>query len=180
MRAATRHPLPFAGGRGAHARKGNESRREMVSRRGFLPLSGATGVIAVAALAGYRLLPDSAPSTAEPRIRYNSERCARCGMVISDARFAAAWREPSGGERHFDDIGCMAVDARERRPATDSRFWVHDYESEAWLGATAAEYAVAAKINSPMGYGVAASATREGAERIAGRRLAPRWSSGPH
>lgn len=141
----------------------------MVSRRGFLTLSGAAGAIAVAGLAGYRLLPEGGAEAGEPRIRYGAERCARCGMIISDVRFAAAWREPSGSERHFDDIGCMAVDTRERHPDAATRQWVHDFENEAWLAAAGAVYVVAAKIASPMGYGVAAGATREGAERIAAR-----------
>jgi copper chaperone NosL len=140
-----------------------------MNRRGFLTLSGAAGAVAVAALAGYRLLPDETAPAGEPRIRYGAERCARCRMIISDVQFAAAWRGPSGGEQHFDDIGCMVSQARERPPAADSRYWVHDYESEAWLTARDAFYIVSAKINSPMGYGVAASGTRERAEQIAGR-----------
>jgi len=140
----------------------------MVTRRGFLALSAA-GAVVIAGVGGFRLLPDQSTSSGEPEIRYGGETCARCSMIISDRRFAAAWRDPNGNEQHCDDIGCMIFLIGERHPASGTRYWVHDYETEGWLEAAGASYIVSDTIKSPMGYGVAASASSEGARRIAGR-----------
>lgn len=138
----------------------------MVTRRGFLALLGAAGTTGLAAVAGVTLLPGEAAPSGDPVIRYGTENCARCRMAISDARFAAAWREPTGKETHFDDIGCMVMLQGERNPAAGTRFWVHDYLTEAWLDAPGASYAISESIRPPMSYGVAASATPEGARQI--------------
>ena len=138
----------------------------MLTRRGFLSLAGAAGVAGVAAVAGVKLLPGETAPTGDPVIQYGKENCARCRMVISDVRFAAAWREPAGKETHFDDIGCMVFLEGEEHPPAATRFWVHDYLTETWLDAPGASYAISPSIRSPMSYGVAASATAEGAQRI--------------
>ncbi len=139
----------------------------MVTRRKFLGLVGAAGVTGAAAVAGVKLLPGESIPTGDPVIRYGQENCARCRMAISDARFAAAWREPDGKEVHFDDIGCMVLLEGERNPADGTRFWVHDYMTEAWLDGATASYVISTSIRSPMSYGVAASATPEGAQQVA-------------
>ena len=77
----------------------------------FLVLTGSAGVAVAAVAAGLRLLPDEGgTSDGFPLIRYGEENCLHCGMVIDDPRFAAAWTEPRGIERHFDDIGCAVAD----------------------------------------------------------------------
>lgn len=139
---------------------------KMVTRRGFLGLLGAASVTGAVAAVGVKLLPGESTPTGDPVIRYGKENCARCRMTISDARFAAAWREPSGTEVHFDDIGCMVFLQAERNPASATQFWVRDYATEVWLDAPSASYAVSDSIRSPMSYGVAASATAAGAEHI--------------
>ena len=144
----------------------HEMEGKMATRRGFLALLGVAGVSGAAAAAGVKLLPGKSVPTGGPVIRYGQENCARCRMAISDARFAAAWREPSGKEAHFDDIGCMVFLKDERDPVAGTRFWVHDNATEAWLDAATAAYAISAGIRSPMSYGVAASATVEGARQI--------------
>jgi len=138
----------------------------MFTRRGFLGLLGAASVTGVAAVAGIQLLPGESKATGDPVIRYGQENCARCRMTISDVRFAAAWREPSGKETHFDDIGCMVLLQSERNPGTGTRLWVHDYSTEAWLDGATAAYALSDAIHTPMSHGVAASATTEGAQGI--------------
>lgn len=138
----------------------------MVTRRGFLGLLGAASVTGVAAVAGVKLLPGESAPTGDPVIHYGQENCERCRMTISEVRFAAAWRDPSGKEAHFDDIGCMVLLSAERNPASGTRFWVHDYSTEAWLDAALASFALSPAIRTPMSYGVAASATPEGAQLI--------------
>jgi copper chaperone NosL len=129
-------------------------------------MAGAGGVVAAAGVLGVQLLPGELTPTGDPIILYGQENCARCRMTISDARFAAAWRDPSGHETHFDDIGCMVLLVIERLPAAGTRFWVHDYLTEAWLDAPAASFVISESIRSPMSYGVAASATMQGAQQI--------------
>jgi copper chaperone NosL len=138
----------------------------MVTRRRFLGILGAVATVGAAGVAGIQLLPGETVPTGDPVIRYGQENCARCRMAISDARFAAAWRDPAGKEAHFDDIGCMVLLQGEKNPAAGTRFWVHDYVTEAWLDAQSASYAISESIRSPMSYGVAASATADGAQRI--------------
>lgn len=138
----------------------------MLTRRGFLGLLGGASVTGVAAVAGIKLLPGESAPTGDPVIQYGKENCERCRMAISDARFVAAWRDPSGKELHFDDIGCMVLLEGERHPAIGTRYWVADFASDRWLDATTASYAISASIRSPMSYGIAASATPEGANAI--------------
>ena len=141
-----------------------------VTRRGFLAIVGAAGATGVVAVAGFQALPGEARPNGEPEVRYGKESCARCSMVISDPRFAAAWREPDGHEKHFDDIGCMALDETDRHPPRGTRMWVHDYETEQWLGATDAYYVRSDTFKTPMSYGIAGAATPTAAERLGADR----------
>lgn len=141
----------------------------MITRRRFLALCGAAGGTAVVAVASARLLPsDRARNEGPPAIRYGAEACAACGMVIDDARFAAAWTSPHTS-RHYDDIGCMVTDLLKHPAPQDARMYVHDIESEAWLPASDATYLLSSAIRTPMAYGIAATATREAADRLSAR-----------
>ncbi len=131
----------------------------MLTRRRFLVLLGG-GVAAAGGVAlGVGCGSGAVDLDAMPEIQYGGERCAYCTMSIDDARFAAAWRTPAGQERHYDDIGCMVNGYRRGGPASDTRFWVHDYRSQSWLLAGAATYLVSPAIKTPMAYGVAAFAS---------------------
>ncbi|MGD9934853.1 MAG: nitrous oxide reductase accessory protein NosL [Dehalococcoidia bacterium] len=141
----------------------------MVTRRAFLSLVGAAGAAGVATVAGIQLLPGDSAPTGDPVVRYGQENCARCRMTISDARFAAAWREPGGKEKHFDDIGCMVLLQRENGAPDSTQFWVNDYETELWVDVAVASFVLSRAIDSPMAYGIAASATPEGADALARR-----------
>jgi len=90
-----------------------------------------------------------------PEIRYGRDICAECGMIVSDPRFAAAAAPANGDPVVFDDIGCL-LRYREKRQPQWVAVWVHDYETEAWVEAQAAQYLVSPAIRSPMGYGIAA------------------------
>lgn len=125
----------------------------MISRRSLLIGAGLIG----AGLVGYRQLPSESIETGEPSIQYGSENCARCRMLISNPKFAGAWRQKDGREEHFDDIGCMVLLDSERHLGVDTQYWVHDFDSEEWIDAITATYVQSAEIHSPMNYGVAAS-----------------------
>ncbi|HQY08966.1 MAG: hypothetical protein IPG57_07010 [Burkholderiales bacterium] len=98
-------------------------------------------------------------------IRWDRDICARCRMVISDRRFAAAM--VGGGPKQvlkFDDIGCAVFWQRDKSAsspwmlAPDTRLWVADLASRGtvpnWLDARQAQYVSRA---SPMGYNFAAT-----------------------
>lgn len=136
----------------------------MTTRRRFLALLGGGTLVAGAAAGGYMILPGEAPVSGAPRIRYGGEPCSQCGMIISDERFAAAWRA-GREERHFDDIGCMVAHFRKHHPGGKTEYFVRDFAGDAWLDATAASLVRAPGIKSPMSYDIAAFATRDAADR---------------
>lgn len=101
-----------------------------------------------------------------PEITYGRDTCVRCGMIISDERFAAALVAPDGSVRLFDDVGEMLLTATEEE-REGQRAWVHDRDSVQWIDATAATFARGAPETTPMGTGYVAFAQREDAEAFA-------------
>lgn len=152
----------------------------MVNRRKFLAFLG----VGAATLAGggmlIALLPDSEKKTeGPPEIVFGSDSCAHCRMIISDARFAAGWRDKSGDETHFDDIGCMVNHARDYPPAQPATFWVHNYHTEEWLDAALASFVIDPSIKTPMSYGIAASDSAETARSVAMAGQVTDWTGLP-
>ena len=139
----------------------------MVSRRRFIVLVTAGTLAAGGAVVGTLLLPGERPRSGPPTLRFGAEQCVYCGMIISDPHFAAAWRDASGREQHFDDIGCMVNAGRHHDPGPGVERWVHDYASQSWIGAADAVYVFSEAIKTPMAYGVAAYARREDAASAA-------------
>ncbi len=140
----------------------------MLTRRRFLILAGSAGVGVAGVAAGLALLPDEGGSgDGLPVIRYGEESCRHCGMIIDDPRFAAAWTEPQGPERHYDDIACAVSNAQEDPLPDGSRCWVNDYEREEWLDATVAFFVQSANIRSPMASGIVALPDQAAAQRVA-------------
>ena len=140
----------------------------MLTRRRFLVLTGSAGVTVAAVAAGLSVLPEEGGTEdGFPLVRYGEESCLHCGMIIDDPRFAAAWTEPGGVERHFDDIGCAVTDAVESPLADGALCFVHDYVTEEWLDAPAATYVVSPAIHSPMAFGVVALHAAEDAHALA-------------
>ena len=140
----------------------------MVTRRAFLGILGSASAAAAGVAAGVALLQsdgDAAPDL--PSIVYGQETCARCRMVIDDARFAAAWIDEDGEERHFDDIGCAALDVVQWGLSSGARVFVHDFSSEEWLDARTAHYVQTGVIRTPMDYGVVAVSDATAAEHLA-------------
>jgi copper chaperone NosL len=108
----------------------------------------------------------SAPNLDDPpQIRYGEDVCARCNMIISESRFAAAYVTPQGEVRRFDDVGGMVAHYQETGEEA-AVFWVHDYETEAWLKAGDAYYVVSQDLVTPMGFGIVAYADREQADAL--------------
>lgn len=129
-------------------------------------------VVALLALAALVAACGPAADTlAPPEIVYGEDVCDACGMIISDARFAAATIvEVDGAQevRRFDDIGDMLAYHADHPEWTVRRWYVHDHASLAWIDALAAHYVQAAAIHSPMGHGLAAFADPDAAAAFAG------------
>ena len=106
-----------------------------------------------------------------PVIRYGEDQCAECGMIISDARFAAGYLHEVSAGRYvsliFDDIGDMLHHADKNPTHRIQAWYVHDYADETWLDATAAFYVISQEIHTPMGHGIAAHGEREAAVALA-------------
>lgn len=139
-----------------------------MKRRGFLraiPAAAAGSCLLPALgsgvgvwLAGCQGEPASGPVS----VNWDRETDPRCGMVISDRRFAAEIRDPEGKVWKFDDIGCAMfwLSQRAFNEATPrTEYWVADYRSGDWLDARQAYYLQGRK--SPMGYHFAALAEPE-------------------
>ncbi len=141
----------------------------MPTRRRFLAFLGSGAAITAAAATGVVVFKgDEKASDGLPVIRYGAESCAGCGMIIDEVRFAAARSGPGKASKHFDDIGCCAMDAANGIAGEEVRFFVHDYTDESWLDGLAASYVLAESIRSPMAYGLAAVRDEQTAQRLAG------------
>ena len=102
-----------------------------------------------------------------PEIHYGEDVCDACGMLISDAKFAAAAVDEDGTARKFDDIGDLVAYYAPPDKAKVKAYFVHDYPSEKWLRAEQAFFVVSPKIQTPMAHGIAAYADRAAAEAAA-------------
>ena len=131
---------------------------------------------AVAALASVLMAGLSAAAcggsdpNAPPKLNYGRDVCVECGMIISEARFAAAYRLAGGKERRFDDVGDMVVYGRKTGDLDKAKAWVHDYRTRRWLDARKAWYVAGDAVDTPMGRGVVAFAKRSAAADFARER----------
>lgn len=100
---------------------------------------------------------DRADATGPPEIIYGRDLCVECGMLITEPRFAAAYRI-DGEARPFDDIGGMLLYGTKtgELSARSVEVWVHDRDTGDWIAAGGAHYVVADGLVTPMGYGIVA------------------------
>jgi copper chaperone NosL len=102
-----------------------------------------------------------------PEIHYGEDVCDACGMLISDAKFAAAAVEADGNAHKFDDIGDLVDYYDKHADAKVKAYFVHDYPSEKWLRAENTFFVQSKQIQTPMAHGIAAYADRAAAEAAA-------------
>lgn len=102
-----------------------------------------------------------------PDIAYGRDMCEMCGMIISEARFAAALLLEDGRALKFDDTGEMFAYHHEHPDLKVRAWFVHDYRTEEWTRGEPAFYVISKDVRSPMGTGVAAFAQRPAAEAFA-------------
>lgn len=120
-------------------------------------LRAATGHFALALLVPLTLSCSRRAPKPEP-VPVNQVNCSRCGMMISRESQSAEWVVAGEETRFYDDIGCLAADARPQ-PEGGARF-VH-VDGARWGAAESAFYARPPDESTPMGYGVVAFTSRE-------------------
>lgn len=103
-----------------------------------------------------------------PEIRNGEDVCTKCGMIISEARYAAAFYTVQGEARRFDDIGGLFIYHAENQEDV-AQFWVHDYETEEWIKADQAFYVTSDQLHTPMGFGLIAFSEQDRAQRLASK-----------
>lgn len=137
----------------------------MISRRRFMKLGAGALLLPLAACGKSASWPEGMAE-----IKWDRDTCTRCGMAISDRRFAAQLRGgPKNIAMSFDDVGCLLFwlkDQTAKYPWMNdaaTRLWVADAEAmgEKWLDPRQAHF-LPGRL-SPMGYNFAAvaQATRE-------------------
>ena len=113
-----------------------------------------------------------------PQVRYGQDECALCGMIVSDARHAAALRAVLDGETRdllFDDVGDMIKYEQANPAAKPIRRYVHDFETRQWVDAAQARFVRDATVHTPMGSGIVAFADEIRA-RARGKQVV-QWSA---
>ena len=101
-----------------------------------------------------------------PTVHYGEDICVACGMIISDARFAAAYVTADGTGHKFDEIGGMLTTYL-AQPDEVAALFVHDYEDQSWLRAEAATYVFSQDLITPMAFGLVALASPDRAAALA-------------
>ena len=97
----------------------------------------------------------SADASGPPEINYGRDICVECGMIISEARFAAAYRLADGTDKSFDDLGGLLLHSREVGDALDPvTTWVHDLETEEWVAVGDVYFVPTLSVSSPMGHSI--------------------------
>ena len=101
-----------------------------------------------------------------PAIELDRTQCSECGMLVSEAAFAAASRTPNGETRVFDDVRCL----RKAHAASDTKsrqFWFHDGRDGSWMDGRHAIFVEAPSLQTPMGGGFLVFRERAAAEAAA-------------
>lgn len=133
----------------------------MITRRKLL-VTGAALPFALVACGG-----ENASSDDPPAIKYGRDACKRCGMIISEERFASGIVDSKGNARVFDDAGEMVATVQDEGLG-DQRVWVHGSPSLEWMDARDAWYVVTMDVPTPMGSGVFPFDTEADANAFAG------------
>lgn len=97
-----------------------------------------------------------------PRIEIG-EPCATCGMAVQEIRFAGLLRDEDG-DHQYDSIECLVKDVAGR----EARVYLVDYD-RGTLHAAESVWIVKGDFPTPMGGGLAAFASIEGAREVADR-----------
>lgn len=98
-----------------------------------------------------------------PKVEFGRHECARCGMIISEERFAAGYVDDRGETVAYDDLGELLDDVGEQ-PALRTRAWAVDFNGGSWLRLADAHLLQVKGFATPMGTGWVAFASKAQAE----------------
>ena len=130
------------------------------------------GSIGVLVMATAGALVGCAKATAWPpepgEVRFGEDACANCRMVVSDERFAAQAVTRTGETRAYDDLGCLLEAARAAAIEVEG-VYVRAFDGAAGVRGDRGFAIRAADIQTPMGFGFAAFASRDSADAEAAR-----------
>lgn len=108
-----------------------------------------------------------------PEIHYGRDACARCGMIISEERFASGYLGANGETVALDDLGEF-LSLVSMNPALGAKSYVHDAQDGRWIHASQAVFVKLSGLITPMGSGYAAFSSETEAGDYA-RRLGKRF-----
>jgi copper chaperone NosL len=126
------------------------------------PITGGLLLLSLLLLAG---CPGGEPKPID--IVLDEDSCAVCRMAVSQQRFASEIVKTDGTAFYFDDIGCLIEMSRNAGVPEGAGVFFVDFNSNLWLDAETAQFLHAKSLPSPMGYGLAAFASRAEAETAA-------------
>ncbi len=107
-----------------------------------------------------------------PQVRLGEDACARCGMLISDARSGGGWIDEQGRSVVYDDDGEL-LEALARQPERRGSAFVRDSLDGRWLRVQDALLKKLDGLPTPMGSGYAAFA-----DEAEAASFARAWRSG--
>lgn len=103
-----------------------------------------------------------------PDIQVDRTACSHCSMLVSEPRYAAAYRVDGAEARVFDDIGCL-LDALGKDTQAPARFWFMDATDAKWIDGDAATFVRSEGIRTPMNGGITAYRDTAAAKSAAAR-----------
>jgi copper chaperone NosL len=90
------------------------------------------------------------------------DSCSACKMIISQEKYGAQLHQQGKKLEVFDDYGCLLTRTSSGESA-ERVIYVRSAEDGSWIHESQAFYVVSKQISTPMGYGIAAFATKESA-----------------
>jgi copper chaperone NosL len=105
-----------------------------------------------------------------PEVVIDRSECAKCRMLISDARFVGMIK--TNEYLMFDDLGCMLKFDRTVSAQEKNGLWVRDYYANQWIDAGKAVFLRLDAVETPMGYGYIATAKQS--EQATGQNVSAR------
>ncbi len=105
-------------------------------------------------------------SDGPPRVRWGRDACSRCGMILSEERFASGYVAADGSAVLYDDLGeFLAANAQDH--SLTAKAYVQDASGRGWLRAAQAVFVKIPGLATPMGSGWAAFASESEANDFA-------------
>ncbi len=99
-------------------------------------------------------------------IRVGQDACTFCKMTVSDKKFGAEIVTDKGKVFVFDDLHCLAAYVKENQQASNSDFYIVNFENGELLPKDKAFILKSESLRSPMGSNMAAFNSKEALEKF--------------